>query len=183
MQGQLLQGLVLAGGHSRRMGSPKCMIDYHGMPQYEYACRLLEPFCSKVFISCRAEQQELFQGRPLIFDAAEWGDIGPLNGLLSAFQTNPCAWLVLGCDYPWVTSHELAALLENAHISELATVFRSPTTGFVEPLIGLYQAAAAGALLEWWKAGNGSLRVFLEQQEGRFLSPLYPERLISVDRP
>ncbi|MCB0529955.1 MAG: NTP transferase domain-containing protein, partial [Saprospiraceae bacterium] len=44
----MLYGLVLAGGESRRMGTPKSLISYHGMPQYRHAATLLGAYCSKI---------------------------------------------------------------------------------------------------------------------------------------
>jgi len=40
-----LQGLVLAGGRSSRMGRDKAALDFHGEPQVHWAYRLLGPHC------------------------------------------------------------------------------------------------------------------------------------------
>src|SRR4051812_47661865 len=53
-----LNGLVLAGGKSERMGRDKTRINWHGKEQCYYISDLLKPFCSEVFISCRHEQQQ-----------------------------------------------------------------------------------------------------------------------------
>ncbi len=57
-----MNGIILAGGQSSRMGQPKSLLEYHGKPQYQYAAELLNSFCAQVFISCSAEQQTIFQG-------------------------------------------------------------------------------------------------------------------------
>ncbi|MEJ2005277.1 MAG: NTP transferase domain-containing protein, partial [Cyclobacteriaceae bacterium] len=49
----VVKGLVLAGGQSVRMGRDKGSIDYHGMPQREYAAGLLSKVCKEVLISAR----------------------------------------------------------------------------------------------------------------------------------
>ena len=39
-----MNGLVLSGGQSSRMGTDKALIDYHGIPQYAYVYDLLLRF-------------------------------------------------------------------------------------------------------------------------------------------
>ena len=52
-----LNGLVLAGGKSLRMGYDKSSIEWHGKEQRYYMADLLKQYCDEVFISCRADQQ------------------------------------------------------------------------------------------------------------------------------
>ena len=178
-----LNGLVLAGGHSRRMGQPKSVLDYHGKPQYRHIAQLLERFCKQVFISCRAEQLRLFEGYPTLLDSERFGDIGPMNGVLSAFDSQPCAWFVLGCDYPFLTETDLKQLIGARDPASVATVFSNPANGFPEPLIGIYEPHAQPLLLEWHRQGNESLRRFLEKQKAHIILPQHPQCLTSVDTP
>ena len=52
-----IHGLVLAGGHSKRMGVDKGALDYHGKPHREYTADQVAKFSTKTFLSCRSEQQ------------------------------------------------------------------------------------------------------------------------------
>ena len=53
-----LNGLVLAGGQSTRMGRDKGELIYHdSVPQREWAYRLLEPFCDYVVLSLQRDQK------------------------------------------------------------------------------------------------------------------------------
>lgn len=179
-----MNGLILAGGLSSRMGQPKSLLQYHGRPQYQHLKALLSCFCEQVFLSCREEQQELFTGCETIFDAAQFGDIGPMNGVLSAFERDKTnAWLVLGCDYPMLEKSDLEQLVLARNPDAAATVFIHPETQFLEPLIGIYEAATAPLLLEWWKHGHQSLRHFLAHQAIQKISPLRLEALKSIDTP
>ena len=83
-----MNGLLLAGGHSSRMGQPKSLISYHGKPHYQYAAELLSIYCEQVFISCRQEQEAWFEGYETIPDSAKYGEIGLLSGVLSAFDVS-----------------------------------------------------------------------------------------------
>ncbi|MBC7778285.1 MAG: NTP transferase domain-containing protein [Phycisphaerae bacterium] len=193
-----MNGLVLAGGHSQRMGQPKSLLNYHGKPQYQYVAELLSDFCEQVFISCRAEQQDLFEGYQTICDTEDLGDIGPMNGMLSAFSfqlpesfvpkksgsaSSLPAWFVLGCDYPLLEKSDLEQLFQARNPASVATVFFNPETRFVEPLLGIYEAKAGPLLHEWFQQGNESLRRFLEKHEVQKAIPLRPECLKSVDTP
>jgi len=46
-----LNGLVLAGGKSLRLGTDKGKINWHGNEQRYYIAELLQKFCDEVFIS------------------------------------------------------------------------------------------------------------------------------------
>jgi molybdopterin-guanine dinucleotide biosynthesis protein A len=74
-----LNGLILAGGKSTRMGQDKGMIDYHGKPQREYLVDLLKPYCLEVFISSKENIKQNTIADHFDLDS-------PLNGILSAFH-------------------------------------------------------------------------------------------------
>ena len=54
----VLNGLVLAGGKSVRMGFDKTLIEWHGKEQRDFMADTLKGICNDVFISCRADQQQ-----------------------------------------------------------------------------------------------------------------------------
>jgi molybdenum cofactor guanylyltransferase len=72
-------GVVLAGGHSSRMGQNKALMQYHGETMLDRALLLLN--------SCGIRQSYVsgkYAGYLCIEDSIE--DIGPLGGIYSAFQ-------------------------------------------------------------------------------------------------
>jgi molybdopterin-guanine dinucleotide biosynthesis protein A len=180
-----MNGLVLVGGYSRRMGQPKGLLEYQGRPQYQVAADQLDGLCERVFVSCRAEQASLFTGYPLVLDDSRWGDIGPMNGVLSAFFSNqsPKAWFVLGCDYPLIGAEDLEELAQARDPERLATVFINPNTQIPEPLVGIYEPKARDFLQKWLQSGHESLRRFLEAHDAQTFVPSRPERLKSADTP
>src|SRR5690606_29478162 len=109
----MLQGLVLAGGESRRMGRDKGGLRFGSRPpQAQWAWALLDGLCERAFVSVRSSQHgcEPYRALPLILDE---GPIeGPMAGLLSAWHACPnVAWLVLAADMPLVDRSTLATLI------------------------------------------------------------------------
>ena len=105
-----LFGLILAGGHSQRMGQDKSALSYHGKPQAEHVRDLLKNVCAEIFISARPGQ--LAYDMPVIEDVPPFVDIGPLGGILSAMTTHPgVSWLVMACDLPFADEKTLCYLI------------------------------------------------------------------------
>ena len=100
----VLNGLVLAGGKSVRMGHDKGLISWHGKEQQYYIADLLKNLCNEVYISCRADQQKATDDQYHII-ADTFTGLGPYGAILSAFREKPdAAWLVVACDLPLLDS-------------------------------------------------------------------------------
>ncbi len=55
----LVNGLILAGGKSQRMGQDKGLLTYHGKTQIDYCFEILSEYVDEVFISSRKNQYAL----------------------------------------------------------------------------------------------------------------------------
>src|SRR5690349_7912378 len=108
-----LNGLVLAGGMSTRMGRNKAFIKWHDKEQQYHVADMLRNLCKDVFISCRKEQEkDLSSEYKTIPDS--FFDMGPLGGILSALQSEPGkAWLVVACDLPLLNEETLRFIIAN----------------------------------------------------------------------
>lgn len=148
-----LNGLVLAGGKSQRMGKDKGLLDYHGQPQRLHMADLLSQFCEKTYLSCRPEQVKEMDGDyPALPDT--FTGLGPMGAILSAFRKEPdAAWLVVACDLPLLDQNTLDFLIQNRNSSEMATSFLSPVIGFPEPLICIWEPRAYPILLNFLSQG------------------------------
>jgi molybdenum cofactor guanylyltransferase len=178
-----LYGLVLAGGHSKRMGTDKGLIDYHGKPQREYMADLLAPRCESVFISCRADQladiPAPYRGLPDSFL-----DLGPFGAILSAFRAYPdAAWLVVACDLPLLDSATLQYLIQHRNPSRLATAFQSPDNAFPEPLITIWEPKAYPTLLQFMAQGYACPRKVLINTNTHLLQAPDARVLTNVNSP
>jgi molybdopterin-guanine dinucleotide biosynthesis protein A len=111
----------------------------------------MNPLCEEVFISCNANQRAAV-GLPLIED--RFLGIGPMGGLLSAFQSAPDrAWLTVACDMPYLGYLTLEYLIANRNTSKLATAFKNTDQGFPEPLVTIWEPRAYQVLLQALSAG------------------------------
>jgi molybdenum cofactor guanylyltransferase len=178
-----IKGLVLAGGHSRRMGSDKAFIHYHGQPQYKHTAALLEQFCDTVAISCRKEQQHLFTGYETMVDDENLGQIGPINGVITAMRETNNALFVLGVDYPNITVSTISTLIANRNPEQMATAFFQPETSLPEPLICLYEGTAVKKLEVFIAQGKQSLRDFLLEVGFNGIRAPFPQEILSIDFP
>ena len=178
-----LYGLVLAGGKSSRMGEDKGQISYFGMEHRVYLAQILAPFCDKVYISC--QQEEILKNKldfNLLTDQVP--SKGPMSGLLSAFLTHrDVAWLVVPCDLPLFSARNVKQLIDERDINAIATVFKSATDPYPEPLIGIWESAAFPLIEAQFNEGNYSLANILNNNQICLVTTLDPEGLTNVNTP
>jgi molybdenum cofactor guanylyltransferase len=181
-----LQPLILTGGKSSRMGRDKAQIDYHGKPQWENVRSLMYDIRNnsklEMYISCRIEQQENFNGVNFIFDT--FMDLGPFGAILSAFRENPnVAWLVVACDLPLLDTATLQYLIDHRNPSKIATTYKSPVSpeGFPEPLITIWEPKAYPILLQFLAQGVSCPRKVLINSDVKILDAPNPQALMNVN--
>lgn len=184
--------LLLAGGLSKRMGSPKHLLPVQsGLALYEHLLQqaqqaLQNSRAEDIYISLRGEAQvqELKQAHYLrnrghlpynvLMDlpsgrAGADTDIGPAAGLLTAYAScQPADWLVLACDYPLFDREALDQLLrehcrlDDRNFQNSVTCFVN-SKGFHEPLLGVWSPQALQKLEENVQSGEyGPSRTVLD---------------------
>ena len=179
----VLNGLVLAGGKSVRMGKDKGLIDYHGMPQRNYMATLVKQLCEKTYFSCRPDQvDELAEYFPTLPDT--FTGLGPMGAILTAFREQPdVAWLVVACDLPLLDKNTLDFLIEKRNPSKIATTFRSPVNQFPEPLVTIWEPRAYPVLLQFLAQGYSCPRKALINSPVHVLEAPREETLMNVNTP
>lgn len=156
-----LNGLILAGGKSQRMGKDKGALEYFGKPHREYLADVLNKSVNQTFISCRKNQDELIETRyKKLYDTFE--GLGPYGAILSAFREQPNrAWFTVACDLPHLDKKTIKQLVASRNPSKLATCFHNPETKFPEPLITIWEPRAYPVLLEFLSQGYSCPRKVL----------------------
>ena len=142
-----LNGLLLAGGKSRRMGSDKAdLVVLDGLSQRDRGLQLLSTVTDSAFLSIAADDERDYSGATLR-DRRE--DAGPLAGIEAALQHAPDrAWLVMACDLPFLTEAVLRDLIDQRDPFAEATCYTSRFDGKPEPLCAIYEPSAAAKLTE-----------------------------------
>lgn len=163
----MVNGLILAGGKSSRMGSDKSVIDYHGRPQREFIFDLLGKFCDRVFLSCKSTEGIPIRLNPL---ADQFSVESPLNGILSAFTIHPTtAWLTVAVDMPLIDEKAIRFLLDNRDHAKIATCFFDSDGKLPEPLFTVWEPRAHALLLKYFEQGNTGPRQFLKNNDVKII--------------
>ena len=179
-----VNGLILTGGRSTRMGEDKSRLTYHGKPQRDHLTNLLQPYCDTVFWSVNADQAADLSGAEqwLIIDMFDWP--GPLNGILSAFRHDPAAaWFVVACDMPLLTVRSLDALVVGRDIAKVATVFHDSDGQLPEPLLGIYEPAFGPIMDRAVAEAQYSPRLLLQQYDVQLLTVPDVRELTNINDP
>lgn len=135
-ENEAIKGLVLAGGSASRMGRDKGDLVYYTEPQKYHTAALLMHLGLDTYISQR-EKQKRHRKFQYIIDRYE--NIGPMAGVLSAFEQQQTAWLVVACDYPLIKTQHLDYLLSQRDTTKTATVFLDEANGFFLPTVAIYE--------------------------------------------
>lgn len=159
----VLNGLVLVGGKSQRMGTDKSSLNYFGTTQREHLYNLLQKTIQgDVFISSRKEQDISHQN--IIPDT--FLGLGPFGGICSAFMQHPNnAFLVVATDLPFVDENILNLLISKRNPAKIATTFIGKNNPFPEPLITIWEPKAYPILLHFLSMGYSCPRKVLINAE------------------
>ncbi|MCB0609726.1 MAG: NTP transferase domain-containing protein [Lewinellaceae bacterium] len=175
-----VKGLILAGGQSTRMGTDKSLLDYHGVPQRDYLYNMMDNLGLEPVLSVAAGQE--IPGFRTIQDT--FLGLGPMGAILSAFREEPdTAWLVLACDLPLVDEQVLRVLIGNRRPSAAATAFRSPESGFPEPLAAIWEPRSYPVLFRFLSQGYSCPRKTLINSDTHVIDPPTPESMLNANKP
>jgi molybdopterin-guanine dinucleotide biosynthesis protein A len=179
----VLNGLVLAGGKSLRMGFDKGNVNWYGKPQRYYMADMLKSFCNEVFISVRPGQQSEIDPKYATLEDTFTG-LGPFGAILSAFREKPDnAWLIVACDLPLMDEATLRNLVAWRNSSSTATTYHSPVTNFPEPLIAIWEPKSYPILLSFLAQGYSCPRKVLINTDINLLNAPDPDALTNVNTP
>ena len=139
-----VEGFVLAGGRSSRMGRDKALLEIGGQTLLARAVELLQSIAVRVSIIGDRERYRSF-GVPTNPDRVP--DSGPVGGIVTALAHSKSEWsLVIGCDMPYISAAFLKSLCDRAENapSGIQGVVPESSRG-LEPLCAVYRKSAAPA--------------------------------------
>ena len=147
-------GGVLVGGHSRRMGRPKQLVEIGGVTMTERVVHALSGEVDEVVLLGDGPVPATLDKRPNVADARDCR--GPMAGILGALRAEPEAcWVVAPCDLPLLRRAAVRWLVGTRNRGTWAVL--PSLDGFVEPLFALYEPEARTLLEEAAAAGEYAL--------------------------
>jgi molybdopterin-guanine dinucleotide biosynthesis protein A len=140
-------GIVLAGGRSSRMGTPKAWLDWHGTTLLRRTCGIVARGAGGPVVVVRAPGQELpeLPASVRVVEDAREGK-GPLQGLLAGLAAveEDVAFLA-STDMPFLHPRFVAAVCAAALDADVAVPFLG---GFRQPLAAAYRTALTPVLTD-----------------------------------
>jgi molybdopterin-guanine dinucleotide biosynthesis protein A len=120
-----VEGFVLAGGRSSRMGQDKALLEIGGMPMILHVVRLLEAVVGRVSVVAPPERYANLGLRVLPEDDVSivGPRVGPVRGIVTGLRrTDAAGNLFVSCDMPHLTREWLEYLVSRALSSSADTV-------------------------------------------------------------
>lgn len=160
-------GILLAGGQSRRFGSPKAFADFQGQPFYQYSLEALQPFCEEIIIVARPEfLEKLPKELHVTTDLEMYAGMGPLAGILSGMEAVEAErYVVLPCDMPFMEERIIGRLLE-MHQGDVSAV---TVDGKRHPLVSVWQATVKPTIRQALNEGNRRVMHVQAQHNGQWI--------------
>lgn len=139
-------GVLLAGGLSRRFGSPKAFARIGADFFYERAIRALQPHVDEIVVVTLPELVEhIIAEAKVITDLPEVAGCGPLAGIVSAMESiDGDRYIVLSCDMPYVDESVIGKLV-HSHEAPITAVF---AYNRFHPLVSVWESTVKMALFD-----------------------------------
>lgn len=151
--------VILAGGHSKRMGRCKALLEIQGETMLSRLVRQLSPF-SELLLS--ANNPELVQDLPVRYIPDIYGDAGPAAGLHAALSAaSSDALFCVPCDMPNFNPTLIEVLLDR-FTSDINAVICRDGSGRLHPLCGIYSKRALPTLYKHLEHGEHRMTVISE---------------------
>ena len=147
-----IAGFVLAGGASRRMGSPKDQLVIAGERMLDLQVRLLRSVVPRVAVIGPV-------GRLSIQTVAVFPDekpgLGPLGGVQTALTRTHSEYnLVIGCDLPFLSARFLRFLCGQAFALRCDVTVPASPDGRLHPACAVYRRRARSAVRACLESGT-----------------------------
>jgi len=164
--------MLLSGGLSSRMGSPKALLMIGGETLLERTARAGQDFAERLF-SVNDPSIPTPPGYIRVPDLfTECGPMGGLHACLAACRAE--ALVVAPCDTPGYTK-EAARFLQEHYDDALDALILQDETGRTHPLMGVYHKRCLPVFTQCLESGHYKLMRTLSQMHVRSICP--PETL------
>jgi len=154
-----MQGIILCGGQSLRMGTDKGLLSTEAKTWAQSAYNKITALNIPVKVSVNKQQQAgysaIFSGNNLVTDDPSLQLKGPLLGVLSShFQFPSEDLIVLACDMPLMEPSILKELYNNYRQHPSFDAYIYTNDGEPEPLCGIYTSKALSGIVDMLHNGT-----------------------------
>ena len=132
-----VQGFILVGGASARMGKDKARLMFGQQTSVQLIAAAMKAITRSVAtVGWPKQQLDDVENIPDL--RANWGPLGGIEAALRHATASHC--LIVACDFPFVSSKLFGILIERAHESDAVVPVQSD--GHVQPLCSIYRTDA-----------------------------------------
>lgn len=155
-----VNGYILAGGKSSRMGTDKGLMMLNGKATVQHVIEQMQPAVDKVIIVSNNPDYKKF-GLEVIGDLIK--DIGPAGGIYSALShANSNYVFIMSCDMPFINSGAIKLLIEKSNQLQITL---PEYENRIEPLFGVYSKECLPQLEKLIHQGTIKLQDLVSQFE------------------
>lgn len=148
-----INGYILAGGKSSRMGTDKGLLMIEGKAMIQYVIEQMQLVFNNLLIVSNNSEYEKF-GLEVIPDLIK--NIGPAGGIYTALEhSDSLLNFVVSCDMPFITKGAIEFIIENSNESQIVLL---ENQGNLEPLFGIYAKDCEPIWLELIDEGKVKLQ-------------------------
>lgn len=169
-----LDGVVLAGGRSRRLGLDKALVRFGGVPLLRIVVERVAQVCREVVVAVDRPNRYEGLALPARLVADESPGLGPLSGLQVGLRTCRTEHvLVAACDLPFLNVELLRHMARLPRSYQALVPWRD---GRWQPLHAIYARSCLEAV-DAMAAGGGSMQELLGRLNVRRLDEEEMDRL------
>ena len=174
--------LLLAGGGSSRMGVPKSLLDYQGVPLILHVYNRLAPMFSEVLLSVSGDEKlpDELDGVDRVVD--EVPGIGPIAGIGAGLaKAGFSTVFVAACDIPTIDYTLVTSILKSA--AEYDIVVPRTEGDYLEPLFAAYNRCVLPKVLALMESGERRIRMVYDTAKTCYKDLEPGRRLSNVNTP
>lgn len=172
-----MKAIILAGGQSRRFGSPKAFAQVNGQTFYKKLIDMLEAtnLFEDIIVSTNKDIDHKFEGIPRVVDLKEHEDKGPLAGIYSVmkqYKPSNDLFFVISVDTPLVTQKAVSRLYQfmiDNLIEEQLDVAGYMSEGYPIPTIAFYHQRTLPVIEDALNSDDFSMKHVYQQVSADWL--------------
>lgn len=181
---ETIAGVLLAGGESRRFGSPKAFARKDGQAFYRYSLEVLAPFSDTMLIVTNPNLFSRFNEENLslkiVNDAYPYQGQGPLAGIYTAMKEQKADWyIILPVDVPCIKKSVVERLLTFAKGDTEAVI--PIVSGRMHPLIGIYHASLRPKIASLLDEDKRPVRSLLDECQVEYVEMQDEQPFININ--